>query len=268
MILLMTDIDPGWYRDPAAPDTKRYWDGQEWVGKPIGADETPPAEPEPLPPPEPVEPPQPRTELPQPPGPLGGRQFSPEQAQKLLAGRVPANPGLRLVARLIDMAIVVVLNLIVNGWFLYQYVQELTPAVSAIMADPTVDPMTLISDRANRLQWVIVIIAALIWFAYEVPATVSTGQTLGKRLMGLRVVSIPMPKLRYSMVISRWSLMLLPVVCFPFGVIVSVVDSLWCLHDKPFRQCLHDKSAMTMVMEDHRSNRVVEGDANAPTDSR
>lgn len=264
----MTNIDPGWYRDPAAPETQRYWDGEEWVGKSVGADETPPERPEPLPPPEPTPPPDPQASLPQPPGPLGGRPFSREQAQKLLAGRVPANPGLRLVARLIDVSILVALNLVVNGWFLYQYVQEIAPAVRGIMADPSADPMALITDRASRLQWTIVIIAALIWFAYEVPGTVNTGQTVGKRLMGLRVVSIPMPKLRYSMVISRWSLMLLPVVCFPFGVIVSIVDSLWCLHDKPFRQCLHDKSAMTMVIADRSTDRDVKGDGNAPTDSR
>ncbi|HIW61008.1 MAG TPA: RDD family protein [Candidatus Stackebrandtia excrementipullorum] len=264
----MTNIDPGWYRDPAAPDTQRYWDGEEWVGKPVGIDQTPPESPEPLPPPEPTPAPEPQTPLPPPPTPFGARPFSPEQAQKLLAGRVPANPGLRLVARLIDAAILIALNLVVNGWFLYQYVQEIAPAVRGVMADPTADPMTFITDRAGRLQWVIVIIAALIWFAYEVPGTVNTGQTLGKRIMGLQVVSIPMPKLRYSMVISRWSLMLLPVVCFPFGVIVSIVDSLWCLYDKPFRQCLHDKSAMTMVIAKQTSTEDVKGDANDLTDSR
>lgn len=261
----MTNIDPGWYRDPAAPDTQRFWDGEQWIGKPVGVDETPPEHPEPLPPPEPEPEPEPRPELPQPAAPLGGRQLSPEQTRKLMAGRIPANPGLRLVARLIDISIVAAIALVVNGYFIYQYIQEVSPMVQRILADPSTDPMTLITDRANQLQWTIVIITALIWFGYEVPGTVNTGQTIGKRVMGIQVVSIPLPKLRYSMVISRWSLMLLPVVCFPFGVVVSIIDSLWCTYDKPFRQCLHDKSAMTMVIAKPRTATTVEGDPDVPS---
>ncbi|GAA4912316.1 uncharacterized protein DUF2510 [Stackebrandtia albiflava] len=261
----MTNIEPGWYRDPAAPDTQRYWDGEEWIGKPVGLDEVPPERPEPLPAPAPPPAPEPARKSPPTPPPPGVR-LSEAQVAELMAGRRPAEPGLRLVARLIDVVAVLLLNVVVNGWFVYQYVQEMMPVVRSILSDPTIDPADLvISDQATRLQWTIMAIGVLLWFLYEVPSTVSSGQTLGKRIMGIQVASIPFPKLRYGMVISRWSLLLLPVLCFPFGVILSIVDGVWCLHDRPFRQCLHDKSAMTMVIVKPTAPHV-EGDADVATD--
>jgi uncharacterized RDD family membrane protein YckC len=41
----MSEIAPGWYRDPADPNTQRYWDGEGWLGGPLPADATPPDEP-------------------------------------------------------------------------------------------------------------------------------------------------------------------------------------------------------------------------------
>lgn len=261
----MTNIEPGWYRDPAAPDTQRFWDGEQWIGKPVDVSATPPDTPEPLPEPEPEPPAEPAT-VGQPttvrnnaastragrPGAANMGSLGPpdpKRVAELMAGRQLANPGLRLGARLIDIAAVAVLNLIVNGWFIYQYLSEIMPTFRTAISDPSVNPMEVeFSDRANSLQILILIIAVLLWFAYEVPSTVKSGQTLGKRLMGIQVASIPGVKLRYGMATSRWSLMMLPLVCFPFGMILAVVDGLWCLHDKPFKQCLHDKSVMTMVV--------------------
>ncbi|GAA3770474.1 RDD family protein [Micromonospora maritima] len=45
-------VEPGWHVDPADPETRRWWDGEGWVGAPIPVDATPPdgpppAEPEP-----------------------------------------------------------------------------------------------------------------------------------------------------------------------------------------------------------------------------
>ncbi|WP_156313281.1 DUF2510 domain-containing protein, partial [Micromonospora sp. HK10] len=44
-------VEPGWYVDPADPETRRYWDGEGWLGAPIPVDATPPEGP---PPPEPA----------------------------------------------------------------------------------------------------------------------------------------------------------------------------------------------------------------------
>lgn len=61
-------VAPGWYLDPADPDTRRYWDGEGWLGAPIPAEATPPAGP---PPPEPEPEPEPATRADE-PGPSAG----------------------------------------------------------------------------------------------------------------------------------------------------------------------------------------------------
>jgi RDD family/Protein of unknown function (DUF2510) len=38
----VTQIAPGWYKDPADPTTQRYWDGEGWIGDPLPVDATPP----------------------------------------------------------------------------------------------------------------------------------------------------------------------------------------------------------------------------------
>ncbi|GLZ61981.1 MULTISPECIES: RDD family protein [Micromonospora] len=55
-------VQPGWYVDPADTETRRYWDGEGWLGAPIPVDATPPdGPPPPEPPPAPVGPTEPAT---------------------------------------------------------------------------------------------------------------------------------------------------------------------------------------------------------------
>ncbi|ADD40006.1 RDD family protein [Stackebrandtia nassauensis] len=256
----MTDIEPGWYRDPAAPETQRYWDGEQWVGKPVDINATPPTTPEPLP--EPVVEPEPvRREAAGPdPAMAAGRgslgdtrmplfAIDQKKVDRLLEGKTLAHPGQRLVARIIDIIVVLLLNAVVNGWFIYQYFDALMPTVRRIMADPNADYGTELPTRAYQLQYTILFIAILVWFAYEIPSTVKSGQTLGKRIMGIKAVPIYAERMRWGLAISRWSLMMLSLACCPIGFVAALIDGLWCLYDKPFRQCLHDKNPGTMVIQ-------------------
>jgi uncharacterized RDD family membrane protein YckC len=268
----MSDIEAGWYRDPAAPEMQRYWDGEQWVGKAVGVDETPPDQPEPLPPPAPTEPVGPVPRRPSgdaPAGPYPAMVFGMDKRAlaKLLRGRVPANPGLRLVARLIDIVIVTVIAGIVNGWFIYQYILEIQPLVRKIMSDPYQPTSEIhVSERLTELQFTMLILTILVWFAYEVPATVRSGQTLGKRVMQIKAEPVLAPRMTWGLAISRWSLMMLSLACFPFGFIVAIADGLWCLRDRPFRQCLHDKNPGTIVIVATTSTQNKEGDKDVPPD--
>src|SRR5690606_25562149 len=133
--------------------------------------------------------------------------------KRLLAGRTLAHPGQRLVARIIDIVAVLFLNVVVNGWFIYQYFDAIMPTVNRLAANPyeTVELPT----RAYQLQYTILFIAILLWFAYEIPSTVKSGQTLGKRIMGIRTVAIYADRMRWGLAISRWSLMMLSLACCP-----------------------------------------------------
>ncbi|GAB3228701.1 hypothetical protein GCM10027447_21210 [Glycomyces halotolerans] len=272
----MTTIEPGWYRDPADPAVQRYWNGSAWVGKPVPADVEPPESPEPVD--EPAEPsPSDEAAGPQGIGGFGGEAppkiiqrapgvtqppdtvpirslgitvgwISNRDVQRILAGRVLAHPGSRFVARLIDFLCLLGLNAVVNGYFIYQFLEQLWPAVQEAAQNPDSSEVQ-IGDGAANGWWIVLLIGMGLWFAYEVPATLNTGQTIGKRLMGIKVVSLAPVELGWGRLLLRWSYAALPLLCFPFGAIVWILDGIWCTRDRPFRQCLHDKSPGTAVVE-------------------
>ncbi|WP_035738885.1 RDD family protein [Glycomyces arizonensis] len=275
----MTTIEPGWYQDPAEPATQRYWDGSAWVGKPVPADIEPPDRPEPVEPPPPTAEPatSDATEYPAPAGGFGPEgppkivQRTPGAVQppdsvpirslgitvgwisnrdvsRILAGRVLAHPGARFVARLIDIICVFALNVVVNGYFVYQYWKhDLRPAFEEAMRGTPASEIDYQADAG--LLWTIGFIALGLWFAYEVPSTLNTGQTLGKRVMGIKVASLAPMDLGWGRLLLRWSYAALPLICFPFGAVLWILDGIWCIRDRPFRQCLHDKSPGTAVVE-------------------
>jgi uncharacterized RDD family membrane protein YckC len=86
------------------------------------------------------------------------------------------------------------------------------------------------------------------YYVYLVEMMFRTGQTIGKRIMNIRIVPVdPGATLTRAMAARRW------LVEIPGGLLLSCVafayiDGLWQLWDKPYRQCLHDKFAQTAVV--------------------
>jgi uncharacterized RDD family membrane protein YckC len=160
------------------------------------------------------------------------------------------------VARLIDLVVVAALNVVVNSWFVYQFWQEISPLVrEAYRRGATgggMSDLPPVGDQAGNLQIVIVVLAAALWFAYEVPAVANTGQTLGKRLMRIRVVRMEEAgPVGFGRSFRRWNTMGLPTLlwwCFGIGFVLQLVDFLFALFDRPLQQALHDKSAHTVVI--------------------
>lgn len=177
--------------------------------------------------------------------------------------------GARLAARLIDIGIVFLLNVVVNGWFVWRYVQEILPAYREMLRRyPSTSSEGLPeSEQAGSLQIAILLIAVALWFAYEVPATRNSGQTLGKRLMGIRVVSVGADEgLSFGRSMRRWNTLGLPVflwVCC-LGFLLQLVDCVFPLFDRPLRQALHDKRAHTVVVQVPR--HPVDSPATRPDD--
>jgi uncharacterized RDD family membrane protein YckC len=167
-----------------------------------------------------------------------------------------AGLGARLIARLVDMLAVLGLNILVNGYFVYQYYkvnlpfwQEVSRRFYAGESTAGVEP----PERASTLLIIILVLATALWFAYEVPAHANTGQTLGKRLMGIKVMRLESDEqLGFRRSIRRWNTIGLPTLlwtCFGLGFVLQFVDGLWVLFDRPMHQALHDKSAVTVVVE-------------------
>lgn len=225
-----------------------------------GAAPPPPPPPEgPVPPPEPTRP-DPATEVPP------GWPVRPHLGVRTLplGPQLPPRPhgfplatlGARTVARLIDFVIVLALNVAVNGWFVYQFWTEISPVVTEAfrrgMAGEDMSDMPAVGDQAGNLQIVIVVLAAALWFAYEVPAVADNGQTFGKRLLRIKVVRVEQAgPVGFGRSFRRWNTMGLPTLlwwCFGIGFVLQAIDFMVALFDRPLQQALHDKSAHTVVI--------------------
>jgi uncharacterized RDD family membrane protein YckC len=173
------------------------------------------------------------------------------QVQARPHGRPLAGLGRRLVARLIDIVVVLILNVLVNGWLAYQWWLEVEPIFRATMADPFATPEPA-SARSSYLILTMLVVATALWFAYEVPALANSGQTLGKRLLQVKVVKLENTEpLGFGRAFGRWARlgMWTPLwSCYGLGFLAQLVDAGSVLFDQQLRQALHDKSAATVVV--------------------
>ncbi|MDH6109983.1 putative RDD family membrane protein YckC [Kitasatospora sp. MAP12-15] len=138
-------------------------------------------------------------------------------------GRTMASAGDRFLARLIDLAVLII------PIFLVEFV--IFASLGTIVAG---------------------IIGTLLVFGYEAAMLLTQNQqTIGKKAMKLRVVSLehggrPVDNQLWT----RAAVYGLPQAVYCLGSLFSLLDSLWLLWDKPFQQCLHDKAAKTVVVKE------------------
>jgi len=84
-------------------------------------------------------------------------------------------------------------------------------------------------------------------YIYYVEMMYSSGQTVGKRVMKIQIIPVrPGEPLTRGVAAKRWLAYFVPGMIIPFW---SWLDGLWQLWDKPYRQCLHDKFAETVVIK-------------------
>jgi uncharacterized RDD family membrane protein YckC len=238
-------VAPGWYVDPVEPELQRFWDGEQWVGASLPADARTPVGPI-LTAPVAARTRQ-LTPLPA-PAPSPSRLTTASTLTGVSGAPVHVAPvGNRFAARLIDAAALTALNILANGWLFYLLLKEVAGSVPASGATSSAD----LSDHAKRLALIIQVVAIALWFVYEVPAMATTGQTLGKRLTGVRVIGGAADGgLGFRRSFVRWAFMGIPVLLLlPLAFPLLAMDALWCLWDRPAHQCLHDKFAATVVVQ-------------------
>ncbi|BCJ43226.1 hypothetical protein GCM10010168_00320 [Actinoplanes ianthinogenes] len=169
-------------------------------------------------------------------------------------GMLLAGLGQRLAARLIDIAVVLLLNIVINGWFVYQWWQEFRPIythyVDQVMAGVEPDVLEP-TGRMQTLQMTVIVIATLLWLLYEAPMTSSRGQTLGKMLMGIKVVGVDSTEpIGFRRGFSRWAQLGMWTLfwwCL-VGLVIQFLDCLSPTFDPRLRQAWHDKAASTVVV--------------------
>jgi uncharacterized RDD family membrane protein YckC len=160
----------------------------------------------------------------------------------------------RFYARIIDIIAVLLLNVVLNGFLVRQYIIDVAPYWKAIyhasQTGATANLPTM-SSRATTLSWVIPLLAMAIWAAYEVPYTARSGQTLGKRLLGIRVLPLEgVHELGGRRAFRRWLPLGLPTLAWACGIgfVFQFIDSISPVFNRPLHLALHDKSAATVVV--------------------
>ncbi|MEV4329639.1 RDD family protein [Streptomyces sp. NPDC049597] len=155
-----------------------------------------------------------------------------------LAGMPPlAEFGKRFVARLVDILIIAiplaVISLLAGGW-------EVTTEG---------DDWEEITDQVNTgRQWLWTLISLVAYIGYDTIMTKRNGQTVGKRLMKLRVAMLedgrtPDTSSALMRAVVLWVPALVCCYCIWWLVILITV-----LTDKPYKQGLHDKAGKTVVV--------------------
>jgi uncharacterized RDD family membrane protein YckC len=158
----------------------------------------------------------------------------------------------RLLARLIDGAILFGVTLLL---FVPIYVIFFITIFNNLPSTVTVNGEQ-VSAQVNPLEvflpfiglflfaWVLTI---AIGYVYEVEMMFRGGQTIGKRAMKIRVIPIdPQQTLTRKAAAKRF---LVDYIAGTFLPGMRWLDGLWQLWDKPYRQCLHDKFAATVVIK-------------------
>ena len=151
-------------------------------------------------------------------------------------GEPLAEQFVRLGARLID-------GLIVGGVATVIFVPVIIGIVVATTDASTAGPSVLLLLLAELGLFLFILVGQ---YVYEVELAKRTGQTVGKRLLKIRVIPLaPRQPIARSHLAKRW------LVTGPGGMIpgLGLINAVWCLWDKPYRQCLHDKFADTVVVK-------------------
>ncbi|MFM9593273.1 RDD family protein [Streptomyces scabiei] len=148
-----------------------------------------------------------------------------------LAGMPPlADGGKRVLARIIDMILVgLVVWLLARAFRISQY---------------TVDSDDLEFGKSLAQE----ALAAVLYIAYDTVLTVRNGQTLGKKLLKLRVADLDdgsTPSTQTALI--RAAVLWIPF-AFCCACIWTAIAGGWSFFDKPYKQGLHDKVATTVVV--------------------
>ncbi|MER7057142.1 MULTISPECIES: RDD family protein [unclassified Streptomyces] len=148
-----------------------------------------------------------------------------------LAGMPPlADSGKRVLARIIDMILVGIVVWLLSWAFNVQEYQ--------------VDGEDISVGKSFGQS----LIAAVLYIAYDTYMTARTGQTLGKKWLGLRVANLDdgaTPSVQTALI--RALVLWIPF-AFCCACVWTVIAGGWSFFDRPYKQGLHDKAAKTVVV--------------------
>lgn len=155
----------------------------------------------------------------------------------------PAGLGKRLAARLVDTLVLAALTAAAAVPLGTMAVDHITGKIDAAKLSGETVTVWLLDGTTGLYLGIVLAVLLLAGVLSEAWPTSKWGRTLGKKLVGLEVRDIEghQPP-SFGAALRRWLVYGVP------GLLgIGVVGVLWCLFDRPWRQCWHDKAAHTFV---------------------
>ncbi|MGW4036347.1 RDD family protein [Streptomyces sp. NPDC004778] len=166
-----------------------------------------------------------------------------QQLARNQASARPAGLGKRFAARLVDNLLLGAVVGAVAVPLSARALDHIDRKITAAKETGETVTVWLLDSTTGVLLGTLLAAFLLLGFLLEALPTAKWGRTLGKKLFGLDVRDIEShdtPSLGAAL--RRW------LVYGVLGLLVlGVVNVLWCLFDRPWRQCWHDKAARTFV---------------------
>ncbi|MGW3651755.1 RDD family protein [Streptomyces sp. NPDC000878] len=166
-----------------------------------------------------------------------------QAAARRQASARPAGLGKRLAARLVDTLVLGALTATAAVPLGTMAVDHITGKIDAAKLSGETVTVWLLDGTTGLYLGIVIAVLLLAGILSEAWPTAKWGRTLGKKLVGLEVRDIEGHEPpSFGLALRRWLVYGVP------GLLgIGVVGVLWCLFDRPWRQCWHDKAAHTFV---------------------
>ncbi|MGW2177867.1 RDD family protein [Streptomyces sp. NPDC001732] len=166
-----------------------------------------------------------------------------QQLAQAQAAARPAGLGKRFAARLIDTVVLMALVGAVGFPLVSRALDHIDGKIEAAKLSGETVTVWLVDSTTAGLFGGVLGAFLVLGVLLEALPTAKWGRTLGKKLCGLEVRDIESHESpSFGAALRRWLV---------YGVlgllVIGVVEVLWCLIDRPWRQCWHDKAAHTFV---------------------
>ncbi|WP_329228264.1 RDD family protein [Streptomyces canus] len=166
-----------------------------------------------------------------------------QAAARRQASARPAGLGKRLAARLLDTLVVGAVTAVAAVPLGTKAADHINEKVDAAKLSGETVTVWLLDGTTSVYLGIVVAVLLVAGALYEALPTAKWGRTLGKKLLGLEVRDIEGHEPpSFAGALRRWLVYSVP------GLLgIGLVGVAWCLFDRPWRQCWHDKAAHTFV---------------------
>lgn len=166
-----------------------------------------------------------------------------QAAARRQAAARPAGLGKRLAARLIDTVVLAGVTAVAAVPLGTKAIDHVNGKIDEAELSGETVTVWLLDGTTGTYLGIVLAVLLLFGVVYEALPTAKWGRTLGKKLLGLEVRDIEAHEPpTFGASLRRWL-----VYSVPGLLAVGVVGVAWCLFDRPWRQCWHDKAANTFV---------------------